>query len=58
VASTTSASVSHSALLDIVKEELFAIECERLSGTLSEAECTQIRTGLEAVLKRALDRPQ
>jgi hypothetical protein len=56
VASTTSASVSHSALLGIVKEELFAIESERLSGTLSEAEYTQIRTGLEAVLKRALAR--
>jgi hypothetical protein len=58
VASAISTSVSHAALLGIVKEELFAIESERISGTLSEAEYTQIRTGLEAVLKRALDRPQ
>jgi hypothetical protein len=34
--------------------ELFAIESEWLSGTLSETEYAQIKTGLEAVLRRAL----
>lgn len=52
--SGSSAPVSKSALLSILKDELFAIESERLSGTLSEAEYAQIKTGLEAVLKRAL----
>ncbi len=47
-------SQSNSALLNNLKEELFAIESERLSGKLSEAEYLQIKTGLEAVLKRAL----
>jgi hypothetical protein len=50
------ASVNHSALLAILKDELFAIESERLSGSLSESEYTQIKSGLEAVLKRALTR--
>lgn len=48
---------SHSALLNSLKEELFAIESERLSGTITEAEYTQAKAGLEAVLKRALKRP-
>ena len=46
--------VSHAALLGILKEELFAIESERLSGELSEAEYVKIKAGLDAVLKRAL----
>jgi hypothetical protein len=45
---------SKAALLSILKEEMFAIESERLSGTLSQEEYAEIRTGLEAVLKRAL----
>jgi hypothetical protein len=44
-------------LLAILKEELFAIESERLSGTLSQEEYADIKTGLEAVLKRALKKP-
>ncbi len=45
------------ALLAILKDELFAIESERLSGTLSNEEYADIKTGLEAVLKRALKKP-
>ena len=45
---------SKAALLGILKEEMFAIESERLSGTLSQEEYAEIKTGLEAVLKRAL----
>jgi len=51
-----SAPVSQTVLLGILKDELFAIESERISGTLSEADYAQIKTGLEAVLKRALAR--
>jgi hypothetical protein len=46
--------VGNAALLNILKDELFAIESEKLSGTLSLSEYTEIKTGLEAVLKRAL----
>ena len=45
------------ALLSILKDELFAIESERLSGTLSQEEYAEIKVGLEAVLKRALKKP-
>ena len=48
---------SKAALLSILKEELFAIESERLSGTLPPEEYAEIKTGLEAVLKRALKKP-
>jgi hypothetical protein len=47
---------SNTVLLNVLKEELFAIESEKLSGTLSATEYAQIKTGLEAVLKRALNR--
>lgn len=43
-----------SALLDMLKEELFALEQEKLSGGISDEEYGKLRAGLEAVLKRAL----
>ena len=53
-ATAPSNSAGHSALLNTLKDELFAIESERISGQLAEAEYTQIKTGLEALLKRIL----
>jgi len=50
------ATTSNAVLLSALKEELFAIESEKLSGTLSPQEYAEIKTGLEAVLKRALTR--
>ncbi len=44
----------NSAVLNILKEELFAIESEKLNGTLSASEYADVKMGLEAVLKRAL----
>ena len=44
------------ALLDVLKEELFALESEKLSGTLSEGEYAETKAALETVLKRALKR--
>ncbi|HVC48416.1 MAG TPA: hypothetical protein VND90_14335 [Terracidiphilus sp.] len=43
-----------SALLNVLKEELFAIESEKLSGTLAPEEYAQVKAALEIVLKRAL----
>ncbi len=54
--SAPAAPVGNAALLSILKDELFAIESERLSGTLSASEYAEIKTGLEAVLRRALSR--
>jgi hypothetical protein len=42
------------ALLNDLKEELFALESERLNGTVSPEEYAETKAGLEAVLKRAL----
>ncbi|HEY1984304.1 MAG TPA: carboxypeptidase regulatory-like domain-containing protein [Terracidiphilus sp.] len=49
------APVSHDAsLLGVLKDELFAIESERLSGTITAAEYAEQKAALETVLKRAL----
>jgi hypothetical protein len=52
----TAPASGNAVLLNILKEELFAIESEKLSGTLSPDEYAKIKTGLEAVLKRALSK--
>ena len=44
----------NAALLHVLKEEMFAIESEKLSGTLSLAEYAEQKAALETVLKRAL----
>lgn len=48
------ASAGKAALMNILKEEMFAIESEKLSGTISPVEYAEVKAGLEAVLKRAL----
>jgi hypothetical protein len=42
--------------LSMLKDELFAIESEKLSGTLSQSEYAEIKLGLDAVLKRVLNK--
>ena len=44
------------ALLQVLKEELFAIETERLQGKLTDAQYAELKTALETVLRRALSR--
>jgi hypothetical protein len=47
---------SHNAsLLTVLKEEMFAIESEKLSGTISAADYAEQKAALETVLKRALN---
>jgi hypothetical protein len=41
-------------LLLVLKEEMFAIESEKLSGTLSQTDYAEQKAALETVLKRAL----
>jgi len=43
-------------LLHVLKEEMFAIESEKLSGTLSQADYAEQKSALETVLKRALQK--
>jgi hypothetical protein len=42
--------------LGALKEALFALETERLSGRTSEEEYRQIKASLEVVLRQALER--
>ena len=44
------------ALLAALKDELFALETERLEGKLSEADYAETKSALEIVLRRALSR--
>jgi hypothetical protein len=46
----------HAALLNALKEELFALESEKISGTIAPDEYAQVKAALETVLKRALNR--
>jgi hypothetical protein len=46
----------NSALLNALKEELFALETEKLTGSLSPVEYAETKAALETVLKRALKR--
>ena len=52
----SSALASESALLAALKEELFAVETERLQGKLAEDDYAQLKGALETVLRRALNR--
>ena len=46
----------NTSLLDVLKEELFALESEKLSGTITPAEYVEQKSAMETVLKRALKR--
>jgi hypothetical protein len=43
-------------LLNALKEEMFALESERISGTLPPEDYAETKAALEIVLKRALKR--
>lgn len=43
-------------LLDALKEELFALETERLEGKLDESQYAELKSAFEIVLRRALKR--
>ena len=54
--SSASLSQKHALLMDALKEELFELESERISGTIDAAEYAEVKAALETVLKRALNR--
>ena len=53
-AAPASAGAKHNALLNALKDELFALESEKLSGTIPGDEYAKQKAALETVLKRAL----
>jgi hypothetical protein len=52
----SSSAAKSSSLLNALKEELFAIESEKINGTISPEEYASVKSALEVVLKRALKR--
>lgn len=52
----TSPAAKNAALLNALKEELFALESEKIAGTLAPNEYAEQKAALEIVLKRALQR--
>lgn len=55
-APVTAPAVKNHALLNALKEELFALESEKIAGTLQPEEYAEQKAALETVLKRALKR--
>jgi hypothetical protein len=53
-AKPSSPATHNSALLSALKEELFALESDKLTGAVSPAEYAETKAALETVLKRAL----
>jgi hypothetical protein len=51
---SSSSTSKNGALLSVLKEELFSLESEKLTGAVSPAEYTETKAALETVLKRAL----
>ena len=51
-----SPATKNAALLNALKEELFALESEKIAGTLSPEDYAETKAALEIVLKRALKR--
>ena len=49
-------SAKNAALLNALKEELFSLESEKISGTITPEEYAEVKPALEVVLKRALKR--
>jgi hypothetical protein len=54
----TTPAAKNAALLNALKEELFALESERIAGTLPQEEYAEQKAALEVVLKRALKKRQ
>jgi len=52
----TAPTSKHAALLNALKEELFAVESEKISGTITPGEYAEVKAALETVLRRALKR--
>jgi hypothetical protein len=51
-----SPAAKNSQLLNVLKEEMFALESEKINGSIAEDEYAKVKAALETVLKRALSR--
>jgi hypothetical protein len=51
-----SPAAKNSQLLNVLKEEMFALESEKINGTIAADEYAKVKDALDTVLKRALNR--
>ncbi|MGD0631740.1 MAG: hypothetical protein ABR987_20610, partial [Terracidiphilus sp.] len=51
-----SPAAKNSQLLNVLKEEMFALESEKINGSIAGDEYAKVKDALETVLKRALNR--
>ncbi len=56
MAAPAAPATGNAALLNVLKEELFTLEHEKITGALKPAEYAEVKAALETVLKRALKR--
>lgn len=54
--SVASPAAKHNQLLTVLKEEMFAVESEKIHGTIGAEEYARVKAALETVLTRALSR--
>jgi Carboxypeptidase regulatory-like domain len=57
-AAPSTPAAKNAALLNVLKEELFALESDKVSGTVSATDYAETKAALETVLKRALKKSQ
>ena len=55
-AAPAASGAKNTALLNALKEELFTLESEKISGTIAASDYDEVKAALETVLKRALKR--
>jgi hypothetical protein len=53
-----SPAAKNAALLNVLKEELFSLETEKISGTVTPEDYAEVKMAIETVLKRALKKSQ
>jgi hypothetical protein len=53
---SSSPASKHTALLNVLKEELFTLESEKISGAIAPDEYARVKSALEIVLTRALNK--
>ena len=46
----------HTTLMQVLRDELFTLESERLTGKITQAEYDRVKPALETVLQHALSR--
>jgi len=58
LSAVASPAAKNNQLLNVLKEEMFSLESDKIHGAISEEEFARVKGALEIVLKRALSKKQ